>query len=308
MKKILNIDADARREMMYKILLGMIMDYEDLQDHFFLEEFLKLYAEVFSGGATGEFPPDMFVLPSEEELAERCEVINPEAIHQVLKTVRSEIAARFYDDFMELYKNNHPSKYAALNFMRASSSVPHIRRILDLLWTQLVGAGNVRDDEAALQCLVHMPYKSWERPDDEESYFFYNKWKHDAAAVDSWFRAQATCPLLGTIDRVRELMEKHPAFSWNNQNRVRALILSFANENMAQFHQRSAEGYELLGDAIVVVDTVNQEMAIELMEPFMKWKRYEEHWRELMKNELVRLSKAKLSAGVTEKAIKSLAF
>ena len=52
---------------------------------------------------------------------------------------------------------------------------------------------------------------------------FYARYAGDPLIIDKWFALQATIPEPATLDRVKALTT-HPAFSFANPNRVRALI------------------------------------------------------------------------------------
>jgi len=114
---------------------------------------------------------------------------------------------------------------------------------------------------------------------------FYEVFKDDNNTVDKWFAVQASSSLPGTIERVKELTQ-HPAFDWENPNRVRSLFFSFSLYSL-QFH--SAEGYRLFSDFLAEYVPMNDIVASRMVEQMTNWKRYTPRLQELMKNELLRL-------------------
>ncbi len=88
---------------------------------------------------------------------------------------------------------------------------------------QYQAADNMTDRMAALSTLslADVPERAAALDD------FYARYAGDPLIVDKWFTLQATIPEPATLDRVKALTT-HPAFSFANPNRVRALIHSFA--------------------------------------------------------------------------------
>ena len=68
---------------------------------------------------------------------------------------------------------------------------------------------------------------------------------YDPLIVDKWLSLQASIPEPATLDRVKALTA-HPAFSFANPNRVRALIGAFAMSNPTQSNRADGAGYDFL--------------------------------------------------------------
>ena len=60
----------------------------------------------------------------------------------------------------------------------------------------------------------------------------------DPLVLDKWFAIQALSPLPDTVQAV-ETLKSHPDFDLRNPNRIRALISSFAG-NQVRFHDPPA--------------------------------------------------------------------
>ena len=74
---------------------------------------------------------------------------------------------------------------------------------------------------------------------------FYERWRHEPLVVNKWFSLQAGIEDEGAVERVEGLLA-HPAFTWSNPNRVRAVLGAFAMMNLVGFHRRDGAGYRLV--------------------------------------------------------------
>jgi aminopeptidase N len=182
--------------------------------------------------------------------------------------------------------------------------------LLDLAVAQFNSADNMTDELAALSALIDSPLRL-----QKKSIFaaiartslnaFYRKHKGDRNIVDTWFATQAASPSTD-LAGVKALM-KHREFSMQVPNRMRAVVGAFTYGNLVQFHHRSGSGYAFLADVVRELDAFNPQIAARMIEPLTDWRRYDEERKALMCKELVQLYKEKLSKGVMEKIVKSLA-
>ena len=93
--------------------------------------------------------------------------------------------------------------------------------------------------------------------------------------MDQWFAIQASAPLRGTVDRVRQLL-RHPDFDRNTPNRVRAVVGQFANANPVAFHRADGSGYQILCDEVSQLDRINPQIAARLLGSLALWPRLDE--------------------------------
>ena len=134
---------------------------------------------------------------------------------------------------------------------------------------------------------------------------FHARWRHDELVLDKWFAIQADSTLPGTLAAVQALAQ-HPDFAWDNPNRVRALVGSFAG-NRAQFHAASGAGYAFLADAILTLDPRNSQVAARMVTPLGAWRRYDAGRQAGMQAELQRIRDTPgLSRGTFEMVSRSL--
>jgi aminopeptidase N len=82
---------------------------------------------------------------------------------------------------------------------------------------------------------------------------------------------------------------------------VRALLGVFSMQNPTGFHAIDGSGYAFHADRVIELDRINPQIAARMAEAFIRWKRYDETRKALMKAELQRIASVdNLSGGVTE--------
>lgn len=96
----------------------------------------------------------------------------------------------------------------------------------------------------------------------------------DPLAMDKWFSVQANAPGPVALEAVQRL-ERHPAYSLSNPNRVRALLGAFATTNLSGFHAADGAGYRLMAERIGQIDESNPQLAARLAAAFRSWKTME---------------------------------
>ena len=102
---------------------------------------------------------------------------------------------------------------------------------------------------------------------------FYQAWRGDPLVLDKWFAIQALSPLPDTVQAV-EALKAHPDFDLRNPNRIRALVSSFAG-NQVRFHDPSGAGYRLYADTIIQLDPTNGQVAARMVSPLGQWRRFD---------------------------------
>ena len=135
---------------------------------------------------------------------------------------------------------------------------------------------------------------------------FEQKWHHDGLVMDKWFALQATRPEDNVLQNVIQLME-HPSFNFNNPNRLRALVGTFASQNLKAFHAIDGSGYRFLTEILIKLNKSNPQVASRLIEPLIRFARYDAQRQTLMKRALERISETEdLSRDLFEKIEKAL--
>ena len=221
-------------------------------------------------------------LPGEGTLLEAFDgLVDPVAMHFARTTLRDLLACTYSSEFNALYANrNVPGQAYEYNAVAASQ-----RALKNVALAYLVAAGsdeelnvakaqyaasnNMTDRMAALSNLVHNGPAN-----PPELHEFYERFKHEALAVDKWFMLQATVPAsneaVNTLETVKALL-KHPAFTLKNPNRTRSLLAAFAMQNPSVFHSHGGEGYQLWADLVIELNTINPQVAARMARGLDRW-------------------------------------
>ena len=259
----------------------------------------------------------MLQLPSEDYLSELATTIEVETIHHARNRVRRKLARSLFSRFESVYMRlsedgdfkvdaasiaNRSLRNLCLQYLVYSGQ----KEGLEYAHKQFNTASNMTDNMAALLAIVHSGSELAQTMKASCLERFYEKWKGESLVVNQWFSVQATSPLPGTLKTVQQLMQ-HEAFDFNNPNKLRALVGSFAMRNPINFHERSGAGYRFLADQVIELNKRNPQIASRLLSPLSKWKKYDENRQTLMCDQLRRIqSEPKLSKDVYEVVSKSL--
>lgn len=251
-------------------------------------------------------------LPSENEIAELFEVIDPQAITVVREALQRTLAKELADEFFAVYNANQQSEYriehaaigqrtlknVCLNYL-AFSEVELADKLVQAQYQQ---ATNMTDSLAALSAAV-----SAQLPCREALLAAYDeRWHHDGLVMDKWFMLQATSPAADVLTKVRALLQ-HRSFTMGNPNRIRALIGAFASGNPSAFHNKDGSGYQFLTEMLIDLNTRNPQVAARMIEPLIRLKRYDAERQALMRKALEQLKGLdKLSGDLYEKIAKAL--
>jgi aminopeptidase N len=259
------------------------------------------------------FAAEALSLPSEAFLADQLAIADVDAVHAVREAGRSAIGRALRDEFAAAYETladqgrysidavaigRRALRNACLAYLAAAEPDAGAA----LAEAQFEAGANMTDVLAALAVLADL-----DRPERPAALArFYAAWAHDDLVVDKWFAIQARSALPETPGRVRELT-RHPAFSRQNPNRMRALIGAFSQANPLRFHDPSGAGYALLADEVIALDPQNPTTAARLVQPLGVWRRYDPARQALMRAALDRILAAPgLSPNTYEMASKSL--
>lgn len=223
----------------------------------------------------------MLTMPSEADIARDIgRDVDPDAIFAARARLRATIGGRLGPQLRETYRRMQGdgpySPDAASAGRRALKNV-----CLDLLAAAGVSAialaarqyhqaTNMTDRIAALATLSLHPVPERQAALDD----FYRRYSGNPLIIDKWLALQAAIPEAATLDRVRTLTA-HPAFSFGNPNRVRALIGGFAQSNQTQFYRADGAGFDFLADSVLELDPKNPQVAARLTTAFRSWRALE---------------------------------
>ena len=305
---------EAGQTLAMNTLLGFVDDIQNNRALLLDDKVIKAFRNTLTHSDLDKsLIAQAITLPSESYLADQCDVVDVDAIHQARTFMRYEIAKALKDEFKNIYQSGQSNAtYLFDADEMARRGLNHVclsylmclqedDTIVDCT-TQIDNANNMTDVLSALTILSHHDNSSRQQALDA----FYDKWKHDAQVVEKWFAIQAASDLPDVLDRVKALMQ-HEAFTLSNPNKVRSLIGRFCAGNIAHFHNSDGSGYMFLADQVLALDTMNPQIAARLIQSMSRWRRYDENRQGLMKKQLERiLAKKDLSKDVYEIASRSL--
>ncbi len=305
---------DAGQTLSLNILLALIEDSQQgrpLQlDNAFIDAFR---ATLNQKDLDPALISQALMLPSESYIADQCESVDVEAIHQAHQFVRQQLAIHLHDEFAAVYERHHVDtayrfdaesmarrslKNISLSYLLETGHETEIERCLQ----QLETARNMTDSLAALSALARHDLPQRQAQLDR----FYSQWQHDPQVTDKWFALQAASPLPDALEKVKSLTT-HPAFRLTNPNKVRSLIGRFCMGNQIRFHNSDGSGYRFLSDQVIELDVMNPQMAARLVSALSRWNRFDARRQTLMQDELQRIANlSKISKDVFEIVSKSL--
>jgi len=259
------------------------------------------------------FKASLLSLPSENYISTRMTQEDPINLCEARKVTQRHIATQKREVFQKLYdqlKNRgvyipdaagmgrRSLKQIVLAYLAATESLEMIKLAKGLF----DDATNMTEKMDALSVLnnSNTPQR------DQALNDLYEEFKDNHLVINKWFSVQASAPLPGTLETVKQLLH-HPSFDLNNPNKARSVIGVFANVNSINFHSIDGSGYTFLADQILEIDTFNPQLAARLTLPLGRWKRFEITRQEQMRSQLERITESpKLSGDVYEMVKRSL--
>ena len=306
---------DAAQQLGVSVLDDMVSSYQKGEEMVVDDRLIEAYRHLLNDDSLDKSMVAMMLnLPTEAYIAGISSKADPQAIHYARKHARQVIAEQLSIELLQAYKFNQTNaSYQANEQQIAERSLKNAclsylmllntQNVLEACLLQLNSATNMTDELAALTALTHSDFEVEKTHALND---FYERWQSEALVINQWFMVQACCPLPGTLNNVKALME-HPAFDIKNPNKVRSLIGAFCGQNSVNFHQEDGSGYQFLADQIISLNKLNPQIASRLLTPLTKWKQYKESNAQLMKGQLERIvAVEKLSKDVYEVVSKSL--
>ncbi|MBF9000463.1 aminopeptidase N [Vibrio nitrifigilis] len=256
------------------------------------------------------FIAEMLSLPNHNEVSGWYKTVDVDAIATVLKAIKQQLADNLADEFGATYHTLKQTEYtiehAAIGKRALRNVCLSYLALTDqgeaLVKAQYDSANNMTDTMAAMSAANSAQLAC--RASIMEDYS--NKWKHDGLVMDKWFILQGTNPASDALANIKATMN-HEAFSLKNPNRTRSLVGSFFANNAVNFHAKSGEGYRFAGEILRELNSSNPQVASRLIDPLLKFRRYDEERQALIKKELETLKGLdNLANDLYEKVTKAL--
>ncbi len=259
------------------------------------------------------FTAEALILPPENSLAEEMEIIDVEGIHRERRSLLRAITQAHRSTFERVHRELRDTPGDAVDAATmgrrrlANVCLAYLASIEEpettsMVMEQFETARNMTESFSALSILTDIDCA--ERTTALES--FREQWADDFLVMNKWFGVQSMSRLRGGADRVRALTAD-PKFDDSNPNRVRALYGSFSR-NAINFHDVSGDGYVLLAEALIELDSKNPMVAGRMVSAFNLWRRHTPGRQLLMKAQMERiLATEGLSKNVFEVVSRALA-
>ena len=305
---------NAGQDLAINTLLNMVKEIQENKPLSLSENIIQAYRNTLTNKALDKaLIAQAMTLPSEGYLADQMDVVDVDSIHKARNFMRHSLAKSLKDDLKNILEQGqsdagymfHAEEMARRDLNQVCLSylmTLQESETIEFCVNQLNKSNNMTDALSALSNLSNYDTDKRQQALDD----FYNKWQHDAQVIEKWFAIQAAADLPDVLDKVKSLM-KHKAFTLTNPNKVRSVIGRFCAGNTAHFHKKDGSGYAFLADQVLVLDSMNPQIAARLIQSMSRWRRFDETRQALMKNQLERILKEKhLSKDVYEIASRSL--
>ena len=255
----------------------------------------------------------MLGLPSQSELAQALfkagVTPDPDTIYTAVDTMRRAQAAHLEDALPALYDTHAVTEPyapdAAQSGKRALANAT-----LSLMSTyddgaaaqaQFDGATNMTNQLAALAALVRAGRG------DSALAAFATQWAEDRLVMDKWFGLQVIEAKPDQTLAAATSLTAHPAFSFKNPNRFRA-VLGALGMSHAGFHRADGASYAFMADWLIRLDPVNPQTTARMCSVFQTWRRYDASRQAMIKTALQRIAATPdLSRDTTEMVSRILA-
>ena len=234
-------------------------------------------------------------LPAHETIADRLDIVDPDAVHAVREAVRAAIGRHLQDRFAALHRDladDGPFRTDQASIGRRALRNVALSYLMaaDPEGTVALAAEQARQAPTMTEVLAALAMLADQTVPERDAVLteFHAKWRNDPLVIDKWFAIQARSTAADALDRI-EALSKHPDFDLRNPNRFRALATVFGIGNPVHFHEASGRGYEFLGRMVLEVDRVNRQTAARCVKAFADWRRYDAARQEKMRGTLKRI-------------------
>lgn len=235
-------------------------------------------------------------VPSEAELWDGTENIDPLRYHQAREALLDTLAVRFLPKWHEL--NCQAAKQENQNY-EYSPETAGWRTLRNVCRAFVLRADPAHIETVAekygemAQNMTHewgiLSAVNGNESDTRNRLLaqFADKFSDDALVMDKYFALIGSSRRSDTLQQVQTALQ-HPKFSLENPNKARSLIGSFSR-NVPHFHAEDGSGYRFIADKVIEIDRFNPQVAARLVQAFNLCNKLEPHRKNLVKQELQRI-------------------
>ena len=271
--------------------LAALSDGVELPKH---EKLLAAVEKVISDDLLDNaFKALLLGVPSEAELWDGAENIDPLRYHQAREALLDTLAVHFLPKWHELNRQAAKQENQSYEY---SPEVAGWRTLRNVCRAFVLRADPAHIEAVAekygemAQNMTHewgiLSAVNGNESDTRNRLLaqFADKFSDDALVMDKYFALVGLSRRSDTLQQVQTALQ-HPKFSLENPNKARSLIGSFSR-NVPHFHAQDGSGYRFIADKVIEIDRFNPQVAARLVQAFNLCNKLEPHRKNLVKQEL----------------------
>ena len=232
-------------------------------------------------------------VPSEAELWDGAENIDPLRYHQAREALLDTLAVHFLPKWHELNRQAAQQENQSYEYSPEAAGWRTLRNVCRAFVLRADPAHIETVAEKYGEMAQNMTHEwgilsavNGNESDTRNRLLaqFADKFSDDALVMDKYFALVGSSRRSDTLQQVQTALQ-HPKFSLENPNKARSLIGSFSR-NVPHFHAEDGSGYRFIADKVIEIDRFNPQVAARLVQAFNLCNKLEPHRKNLVKQEL----------------------
>ena len=274
--------------------LAALSDGVELPKH---EKLLAAVEKVISDDLLDNaFKALLLGVPSEAELWDGAENIDPLRYHQAREALLDTLAVHFLPKWHELNRQAAKQENQSYEYSPEAAGWRTLRNVCRAFVLRADPAHIETVAEKYGEMAQNMTHEwgilsavNGNESDTRNRLLaqFADKFSDDALVMDKYFALVGLSRRSDTLQQVQTALQ-HPKFSLENPNKARSLIGSFSR-NVPHFHAEDGSGYRFIADKVIEIDRFNPQVAARLVQAFNLCNKLEPHRKNLVKQELQRI-------------------
>ena len=274
--------------------LAALSDGVELPKH---EKLLAAVEKVISDDLLDNaFKALLLGVPSEAELWDGAENIDPLRYHQAREALLDTLAVHFLPKWHELNRQAAKQEHQSYEYSPETAGWRTLRNVCRAFVLRADPAHIETVAEKYSEMAQNMTHEwgilsavNGNESDTRNRLLaqFADKFSDDALVMDKYFVLVGLSRRSDTLQQVQTALQ-HPKFSLENPNKARSLIGSFSR-NVPHFHAQDGSGYRFIADKVIEIDRFNPQVAARLVQAFNLCDKLEPHRKNLVKQELQRI-------------------
>ena len=274
--------------------LAALSDDVELPKH---EKLLAAVEKVISDDLLDNaFKALLLGVPSEAELWDGAENIDPLRYHQAREALLDTLAVHFLPKWHELNRQAAKQENQSYEYSPETAGWRTLRNVCRAFVLRADPAHIETVAEKYGEMAQNMTHEwgilsavNGNESDTRNRLLaqFADKFSDDALVMDKYFVLIGLSRRSDTLQQVQTALQ-HPKFSLENPNKARSLIGSFSR-NVPHFHAEDGSGYRFIADKVIEIDRFNPQVAARLVQAFNLCNKLEPHRKNLVKQELQRI-------------------